>query len=249
MKVRSTGRRSFLQAACAGLTLTALPVAASPFDRSRHRRDAVVIRRRFADVAYGQLHYRMATPKDPDSATMRPVVCFHQTPNSSQVFVEFMGELARDRAVYAVDIPGLGESDLPSTPPDIEDYARAMREFLDALKLHQVDIVGYHTGASIAAVLANEAPERVSRMMLVGLALLNDDERSAFFNQPWPAPTEADGSHLMRSWQRSFGWRGPGQSDASVERTFIQKTAAGPDSVVGCKSRDASRPRGGCAPA
>ena len=227
MRFVNASRRSVLKAVSAGLTLVTIPVAASPFDRSRIKRSGVAVRRGFADVEYGQLHYRMAVPKSADNATKRPIVCLHQTPNSSQVFVEFMAEVARDRAVYAVDIPGLGESDLPLSPPEIADYAHAMQGFLDALDLQEVDIVGYHTGASIAAELANAIPARISRMMLVGLALLNEEERSAFFEQPWPEPTEEDGSHLMRSWRRSFRWRGAGQSDASVERTFIQKTAAG----------------------
>jgi hypothetical protein len=64
-------------------------------------------------------------------------------------------------------------------------------------------------------------------MLLVGLALLNESERAAFFDQPWPRPQTSDGGHLLDEWRRSQHWRGAGQSDASITRTFIQKISAG----------------------
>lgn len=211
------------------MTLPALTVshlAAAPFDVARLGDQPVVMTRGFESVSYGQLHFRHARPAS-GKITGRPVLCLHQTPNSSQVFIEFMAELAQDREVYALDTPGLGESDLPAQAPEIADYAGAVSEFLTARRLPRVDVVGYHTGASIAAELSRHEPEQVHRLVLVGLALLNDEERQAFFDQPWPRPQAADGSHLKEEWQRSQSWRGAGQSDASVTRTFLQKINAG----------------------
>ena len=201
---------------------------AAPFDRSRIDSTLVRLERDFVTVGYGQLHFRRAEPAGAAGRSVaNPVLCLHQTPSSSQVFVEFMGELASDRTVFAVDTPGLGESDLPEAPPDIEDYAKAIAEFLDAEQLTEVDIVGYHTGASIALELAARQPERIGSMMLVGLALFDDAERAAFFDNPWPKPRADDGSHLLDEWRRSTRWQGPGQSDDSRERMFVAKLAAG----------------------
>jgi pimeloyl-ACP methyl ester carboxylesterase len=219
------------------LAVTGQSASAAPFDRARLGNASVRIDRGFARVGYGQLHYRVARPLDEASLSgAPPVLCLHQTPNSSQVFIEFMADLARDRVVYAVDTPGLGESDLPRRPPEIEDYATAMIEFLDAKGLNQVNVVGYHTGASIAATMAAMAPDRVGALMLAGLALFNDEERAGFFEQPWPKPREADGRHLLSEWERSHKWRGKGQSDASVERTFMQKMAAGTTAWWGARA-------------
>lgn len=202
---------------------------AMPFDRSRLSGAPVQIKRGFGEGSDDlQLHYRRAEPIDRAKLTSAlPVLCLHQTPNSSQVFVEFMEELGRDRIVYAVDTPGLGESDTFAEPPEVGDYARAMLEFIKNEALGPVDIVGYHTGASIALEMANQKPDAVNSMMLVGLALFDADERAGFFKQPWPKPIEADGSHLVGEWQRSHDWRGPGQTDASVQRTFLTKISAG----------------------
>ncbi|MEM1261633.1 MAG: alpha/beta fold hydrolase [Pseudomonadota bacterium] len=208
---------------------TALPATtvAAPFDAARLRNPDVAIDRAFERVGYGQLHFRVAAPRDSAAITRRPVVCFHQTPNSSQVFIEFMAELAIDRRVFAVDTPGLGESDLLQPAPEITDYATAMHQFLVAQQLEEVDVVGYHTGANIAATLGNLAPDRVRGLLLVGLALFNETEREAFIEKPWPRRRQSDGGHLLPEWQSSHRWRGPGQSDESVARTFIEKLSAG----------------------
>jgi len=197
----------------------------------------MTVRRGFATVGQRQLHYRFAAP--PESRTSPaplPVLCLHQTPNSSQVFVKFMTYLASDRPVFAVDTPGLGQSDRPENAPDIADYAAAMAGFLDEIGLPRVNVVGYHTGASIALELAALRPGGIAAAMLVGLALFDPGERDAFFAEPWPRPTRADGGHLLEEWQRSFRWQGPGQSDESVERGFIEKISAGPTAWWGARA-------------
>ena len=235
--IQSNDRRRFILASSTILATALAPNAtAAPFNQQRLDETAVKIERAFTAVDYGQLHYRVATPKDPTLNNHRPVVCFHQTPNSSQVFIEFMAQLAQDRVVYAIDTPGLGESDLPNSPPEVQDYAKAMSEFLHTHKLNDVDLVGYHTGASIAVELANMEPKRINKMMLVGLALFNQKERKDFFERPWPAPREEGGQHLITEWQRSHKWRGAGQSDASVERTFVEKISAGQTAWWGARA-------------
>ncbi|MEM1090901.1 MAG: alpha/beta fold hydrolase [Pseudomonadota bacterium] len=218
------------------LRLVGASVTAAPFAQRRLGDAPVTISRGFQRVGYGQLHYRLARPLDAAAERRRPVVCFHQTPNSSQVFIEFMAELAVDRIVYAVDTPGLGESDLPAAAPDIEDYARAMGEFAAAQALEDFDVVGYHTGASIAAELARADNASIHAMLLVGLALFDPSEREGFFDQPWPKPITPDGSHLLDEWQRSHRWRGAGQSDRSVQRTFVEKIQAGDTAWWGARA-------------
>lgn len=230
-----TDRRTTLTALL-GLAATHNALAA-PFDGRRATNPDVVLDRGFCRVGYGQLHFRYARPADQTKYSgARPILCFHQTPNSSQVFVEFMQALATDRDVFAVDTPGLGESDLPTEPPEIADYAQAMAEFLGTMQLTEVDVVGYHTGASIALELAHVQPNRIAHLMLVGLALFTEKERQSFFDNPWPRPREAGGQHLLSEWERSFHWRGKDQSDASVERTFVQKIAAGDTAWWGARA-------------
>ncbi len=230
-------------AAAAVLCLAAVAGAAQPAEQGRIGHPDVSVTRHFAATPGGQLHYRMAAPVDGARAVRRPVLALHQSPNSGQVFVEFMGELARDRLVVAADTPGFGDSYRPHQPPDIADYAGAMSALLDELGWREVDLVGYHTGANIATALAERRAEQVHALLLVGVALFNDAEAGAFFERPWPPPGDFDADFVTAEWQRSKRWQGPGQSDDSVRRTYLAKLAAGRNAWWGARAvfRDRER--------
>ena len=200
---------------------------AHPTDRRRFAGRPARVQREFVQLGYGQLHLRRATPRMPITQQKPPVMLFHQSPNSSQVFVEFMAELGADRVVIAPDTPGFGDSDLPADQPDIGFYAGVMAELACSLSYTKVQLVGYHTGAAIAIELAKEHPDLVDAVVLVGIPVFNEQEQARFRAVPWPLPRSADGSHLSAEWTRSMQWRGPGQSEESVLRTFNEKLGAG----------------------
>jgi pimeloyl-ACP methyl ester carboxylesterase len=130
--------------------------------------------------------------------------------------------------VFAPDTPGYGESDAPTTKPAIADYAGAMLDFLDQMRLRQVDLLGYHTGAAIAAEMAIARPERIRRVVMVAVPVIGAAEREAFDATPWPAPLREDGSHLAQEWQRTVRWRGPGVTLEQLAAGFAEKLRNGP---------------------
>ncbi|MBU6377704.1 MAG: alpha/beta hydrolase [Gammaproteobacteria bacterium] len=200
---------------------------ANPTDRRRFMGRPASVERQFVRLNYGQLHFRRAEPRAAAELSKPPVILFHQSPNSSQVFVEFMAELGADRLVIAPDTPGFGDSDLPAEQPDIAFYAKVMAELVAALGFTKVQLVGYHTGAAIAIELARTYPDLVRALVLVGIPVFNETEQAAFRAIPWPTPRTEDGSHLATEWSRSMQWRGPGQTEDSVVRTFNEKLGAG----------------------
>lgn len=213
-----------------GLVLTALVAPQTVFaqfdDAQRISPEGQAVTRNYAEVEGLQIHYREARP--PSGVTpRRPVIALHQSPNSGQVYVEFMSLLAADRRVIAPDTPGFGQSDRPLEAPSIADYARWMDGLADALGLEAVDLVGYHTGASIAVEWAIANPQRVQRLWLVGLPAFNAEERARLAKDPWPNPAPLDALRVAEEWKGSKRWQGPGQSDASVERTFLAKLGSG----------------------
>ena len=207
-------------------------VHAEPADPARFKDRPAAVSRHFADIAGRQIHFRKAG----QAGEQVPVVLFHQSPNSSQVFIEFMAELGGDRLILAPDTPGFGQSDLPSKQPDIADYAKAMTAFLDSQSLGRVDLLGYHTGAAIAIEVARTNPERVRRLIVVGLPVFTPAEAAAFDEQPWPVPLDPAGLKIAEEWKRSWQWRGVGQSEDSVRRTFDQKIANGPMAWWGARA-------------
>ncbi len=164
------------------------------------------IRRAFADNLYGQLHYRIAGEAGPSGRP--PLLCLHQTPRSSWEWQPIMPGLARDRIVLAPDTPGYGDSDPPPHPVGIEDFGRAMIRFMDDLQASGVapagpfDIIGYHTGSVTATHLAAAYPDRVRRIITIGLAAYDAPTRQARLDaiDRFPIPQANDLSHVTRLW-------------------------------------------------
>jgi pimeloyl-ACP methyl ester carboxylesterase len=188
----------------------------------------VNLRRMYVDCRYGQMHVRSAFSSNGGFDELTTLVCLHQSPMSSRAFRRFLPLLGMDRSVYAPDTPGFGESDPPPDAPSIADYAGAIADFIGHLRLRRVDLLGYHTGASIAAELALAHPELVRRVVMVAAPVFNDAEREAFSRQPWPVPVREDGAHLAEEWQRTLRWRGPGVSLEQLAEGFAEKLHNGP---------------------
>src|SRR3984885_8786078 len=80
----------------------------------------------------------------------------------------FVAPLAEKRRFVAPSHPGFGASSLPDWLDSGDDIAHLHLELLDLLKLDRVDLVGCSIGGWIAAEMATKAPERFSRIVLVG---------------------------------------------------------------------------------
>jgi pimeloyl-ACP methyl ester carboxylesterase len=129
---------------------------------------AVHLRRMYVDCRYGQLHLRSAFASNGGFDELTTLVCLHQSPMSSRVFEGFLRLMGNDRSVYAPDTPGFGASDAPASQLGVADYAAAIGDALDHLRLRKVDLLGYHDGSSIAAELATTRPEQVRRVVMIG---------------------------------------------------------------------------------
>ncbi len=158
--------------------------------------EKATIRRAFADVSHGQIHYRSA-----GSGT--PLLALHASPGSSKQLVTLIGDLSGARQVIAPDTAGNGDSErLPLDAPRIEDLAAVLPGFLDALQLDRVDLYGSHTGAAIAAELAILIPGRIRRVVLDGVQVLTPEAREEIMARyAFPFPADLDGAYLMRVFQ------------------------------------------------
>ncbi len=126
---------------------------------------------RSLDTPRGKLHYHVAGDGP-------PLLLLHGSGPGVSGWANFRGNLpvfARDYTVYVPDFPGFGKSYSPDGNPLAAGPA-AVLDFLDGLGLGPVPIVGNSMGGNVAARIAAEHPERVSRLMAiggVGLALLS----------------------------------------------------------------------------
>lgn len=175
---------------------------------TRCRTDSAVnLRRAYFDSRYGQLHVRTAFPNTGGFDERTPLVLLHSSPATSRAFVPLLPELGTDRSLYAADTPGCGESDAPGDAPTIADYAAAIGDLLDGLRLRQVDLLGCHTGSAIAAEVAIARPAQVRRVAFVGLPLYTAGERETFPRQPRPESV-ASGAPAWWAARATAQWRG-----------------------------------------
>ena len=72
--------------------------------------------------------------------------------------------------VYVPDLPGFGRSPKPHDPMTIEDLGTALNHFMDAVGIEQATVVGNSLGCAITSELIAQAPQKVTRTVLVSLA-------------------------------------------------------------------------------
>jgi pimeloyl-ACP methyl ester carboxylesterase len=196
----------------------------------RPKKHSSPIRRAFLDGPYGQLHYRIVKPANPARV---PLVCFHMSPNSGRIWEALLAEMGRDRIAAAPDTPGFGESDAPSAPPEIADYARTMAGFIEKLGLRQVDLIGYHTGSMTVIELALQRPDLVRRIVQVSSPIFTKEEVARHRALYAPPAIEPDGAHLVKKWRHMLPFYGPKAPLAVVARNFAEGLRGGPVSHWG----------------
>ncbi len=107
-----------------------------------------------------------------------PVILIHGFISSNLVWNEVFLPLAQAGfRVIAPDLPGYGYSDKPRDGEyTIASQARAVLGLMDRLEIEKAAIVGASYGGAVAAMLALDCPERVSRLVLVG-AVSSDEPK------------------------------------------------------------------------
>jgi pimeloyl-ACP methyl ester carboxylesterase len=77
--------------------------------------------------------------------------------------------LAREREVVLLDNRGVGAS-TGVVPDNVEDMARDVLRFVDALGLTEIDVLGFSLGGFVAQTLALTRPRLIRRLVLAGTA-------------------------------------------------------------------------------
>jgi pimeloyl-ACP methyl ester carboxylesterase len=156
------------------------------------------IRRAFADLSHGQIHYAICG----DTAAP-PILLLHQTPRSWMEYREVLPLLGQRFCAIAMDTPGFGDSAPLPGSASIERWAAVAVELLDALSIARAHVLGHHTGGVIALEIAASFPSRVASLVLSSTPFTGEAFRRARRERPPIDAVElrADGSHLAALWQ------------------------------------------------
>lgn len=200
------------------------------------------VRRQFIDGRFGQIHLRVATPV---AATSRPLACLHMSPKSGRIFARFMAHAATDRVLIAHDYPGFGESDPPPASPQvtIENYAESLWDVIDALQLEAIDLIGYHTGAEVAAEAARQRPNQVVNIIMISAPVFTSDELAQQQAHFATIPLDVPGTRFRKMWSRIVEHRGPGMTLEAMAASFAENLRAGEAYEWGHRAAFAYAPR------
>jgi pimeloyl-ACP methyl ester carboxylesterase len=127
------------------------------------------------------------------------IALLHESPLSSAVWLDVVGELADRARVVAFDTPGYGASSPPPGPGhEIEEYADVLAEAASVLGVVAPVFAGVHTGASLAIELGHRVSD-TRGVVLSGVALFSDEQRQEFIDG-WTPPIPADVEGAEFAW-------------------------------------------------
>jgi pimeloyl-ACP methyl ester carboxylesterase len=156
------------------------------------------IERHLVPTDVGYMHVRTtgaAGQAQPD------ILFLHQVPASSRIWLSVMNELGEFSSI-APDNFNLGESDATPRTLTLEEHADYLWTVTQQLRPGPKLIVGHHTGAAIAAVLADKYAEDIVGVIYIGYPYYrNWKERLAKYERLNPAGTQPDGSGAAYAWQ------------------------------------------------
>lgn len=96
------------------------------------------------------------------------VILLHGYPDSWVSWSSVMPLLPADLHVLVPDLRGFGDTDRPRTGYAMGQLAADVVAFMDALGISRATLVGHSMGTLVAQQIVLAAPERVTRLMLVG---------------------------------------------------------------------------------
>ena len=115
-----------------------------------------------------------------DDASRPAVLFIHGFGGDLDNWLFNLDALAEKNRVFALDLPGHGQS-TPKVPgTTLADLARFVGKFMDAVQLDRAHLVGHSMGGGIAAQMAVDQPDRVQSVALVSPAGFGDEVNNAY---------------------------------------------------------------------
>lgn len=121
----------------------------------------------FVDIDGMSVHLRDQGRRDDPE----PILLLHGTSASLHTWEGWVKELARQRRVISLDLPGFGlTGPFPDGDYRVEHYTQFLLALLDHLRVNRVVLVGNSFGGQLAWRFALAHPERSARLVLVDAA-------------------------------------------------------------------------------
>jgi pimeloyl-ACP methyl ester carboxylesterase len=131
------------------------------------------------------------------------VIMLHGFSDSSFSFSRVLPLMPAHLRVIALDQRGHGNSDRPREDYSVNAFATDVLDLMDRLRIEHATLVGHSMGSFVARRVAEKAPDRISRLVLIGTALNVRNPGVADLRAAIDALTDPVDEAFIREFQRS----------------------------------------------
>jgi len=103
-----------------------------------------------------------------------PVVFLHGFGESKELWQSFQSSLSAKYRTIAPDLPGFGESPLPSGEFSLNDVAVALNEWLESINVDECAMIGHSMGGYITLAFAKKYPHKIKGLGLFHSSVFED---------------------------------------------------------------------------
>ncbi len=128
------------------------------------------------------------------------ILLMHGWGCSIETVLSIFNHLKNRFKVYAIDLPGFGESDEPKEIWGAYDYANAVKTFIDKIGINKVHLIGHSHGGRISIILANKYPELVDKVILVDAAGVKPKRHIKYYAKVYTFKTLKKLYNIINFW-------------------------------------------------
>jgi pimeloyl-ACP methyl ester carboxylesterase len=131
----------------------------------------------YKDVDGVKLHYMTA-------GHGAPLILLHGYAETSLMWKPIIPLLAKRFTVIAPDLPGIGDSAIPSDGLDMKTAAIRIHALARSLGVQKAEVVGHDIGLMVAYAYAAQFPDEVEKLVVMDAFLPGVGEWEAIYNNP-----------------------------------------------------------------
>lgn len=132
---------------------------------------------RTAEINGVKLHYMTA-------GHGTPLILLHGYAETSLMWKPIIPVLAERFTVIAPDLPGIGDSDIPTGGLDMKSAAIRIHDLAKSLGVQKAEVVGHDIGLMVAYAYAAQFPSEVTKLVLMDAFLPGVEGWEAVYNSP-----------------------------------------------------------------
>ena len=132
---------------------------------------------RSANIDGANIHYMTA-------GRGTALILLHGYAETSLMWKPIIPALAQRFTVIAPDLPGIGDSDIPSSGLDMKSAAIRIHDLAMSLGVQKAEVVGHDIGLMVAYAYAAQFPSEVTKLVLMDAFLPGVPGWEAVYNDP-----------------------------------------------------------------